>query len=83
MTDLPFILGPLHARAKGRDHVTMRALDSHPKAIRREMGKLFLFIYFFYFVEIGMVCLNLCQAYLLEVGFMQIWVYNKILSIIC
>jgi hypothetical protein len=25
-------LGPLHTQAKGRDHVIMRSLDSHPEA---------------------------------------------------
>jgi len=26
-------LGPPHAQAKGRDHVIVKALDSHPKAL--------------------------------------------------
>ena len=35
------VLGPLHTRAKSRDLVMVRTLDSHPKAVPWVLGKPF------------------------------------------
>lgn len=63
--ELSIILGPLHIWAKGCDHVTRRALDSHPKTM-----------------PFDMVCRDLHQAYLLEMGMMQIPTDHETSSIV-
>lgn len=67
------IQGPPHTWAKGRDHVVTRALNSHPTAVPRALMAL----------DSHMLCWNMHQAYLVEVGMMPSPIDHQTLSIVC